>query len=498
MPQLNTGVRAVLDHFWQLSAIPRCSGNEAAAAAHVLAWAKAHGFLAGQDAVGNVLVRVPARAGLEAAAPVVLQAHLDMVCVKTETSGHDFTRDPIIPRIVDEWLAADGTTLGADNGIGVALALAAAVEPDLPCGELELLFTVDEERGLSGALALTPGFVRGRILLNLDSEDEGTFTIGCAGGRDAHLSLPLARMPEQGAGTLVQAELAGLAGGHSGADIHRQRGNALKLLAAILAAWAAEEPDAFSLVDFAGGSVRNAIPARATALLLCGDSGACAARLATGLDRLRCFLPAEERAGARITCTQPAAAGNPPLTAAARDRLLTLLGVLPHGVCRTSTECEGVVETSSNLAIVETAAAAARLEVSLRSLLPEGLELIAEQHLRLAALTGASCTLTAGYPGWKPDFAAPLVATARSVYRDCFGTEAAVNVIHAGLECGVIGERIPGMRMLSFGPTIRGEHSPAEKLHLPSLDRTWNFLTAFLTRLAAHPGKNAEADDFFA
>lgn len=495
---MNRGVRAVLDHFWQLSAIPRCSGNEAAACAHVLAWARARGFLAGKDAAGNVLVRVPARPGCETAEPVVLQAHLDMVCMKNETSGHDFTRDPVIPRVVDEWLTADGTTLGADNGIGVALALAAAGEPDLPCGELELLFTVDEERGLSGALALTPGFVRGRILLNLDSEDEGVFTIGCAGGQDAHISLPLARMPQQGPGTLLQAELTGLAGGHSGADIHRQRGNANKLLAAILAGWAAEDPDAFSLVDLHGGTVRNAIPARATALLVCRDSGAGVTRLTAGLDCLRCFLPAEERSSARIVCTTPATAANTPLTTAARNSLLTLLGVLPHGVFRMSTESEGVVETSSNLAIVATAAAAAWLEVSLRSLLPEGLALIAEQHRRLAGLAGASCTLTAGYPGWKPDYDAPLVASACAVYRDCFGTEAAVNVIHAGLECGVIGERIPGMQMLSLGPTIRGEHTPAEKLHLPSLDRTWSFLTAFLTRLAAQTGKKAEADDFFA
>jgi dipeptidase D len=471
--------RSVWGHFASLAAIPRPSGHEEKAAAFVIGVAERAGAKVGRDARGNVVARVPATAGRERAATVVLQTHLDMVCEKNRGVAHDFDTDPIRPQVDGEWVRATGTTLGADNGIGVAAALAAATDPAVVHGPLELLFTLDEETGLTGAAKLDPAILSGRILLNLDSEEDGVIFVGCAGGEDTIIDLPVAWSAPAGDG--FRLEVSGLKGGHSGLNIVENRGNALKLLTRILDA-AAEEGVAFEVASMTGGSKHNAIPREAEAVLA-GDREALARVAEKSLGRFRTELAGIDE-GLAVAVT-PAERPERVLERADRDRLLRLLMALPHGVLGMSRDIPGLVETSSNLAVVAMRGSSIRIATSSRSSVASALTGVLDGIRASVRLAGATFERKDGYPGWKPNLDSKALAVVRSVYAKRWGKEPHVTAIHAGLECGLLGERVPGLDMVSFGPQIEGAHSPDERVSVPSVARFWDALGEVLDRLSA-------------
>lgn len=476
-----TSRETVLAKFTEISCIPRCSKQEQQISCYLRDWAAGLGFATRTDRVGNILITVPATPDREQAPTVVLQSHLDMVCEKTAASHHDFSRDPLRLYIDRDWLRAEGTTLGADNGIGIALALALAEDRELSHPKLELLFTVDEETGLTGALHLEPGFFSGRLLLNLDSEDEGVLTIGCAGGRDSELLLDLDYDEWPQGDQLYALTVAGLRGGHSGVDIHAGLANANVLLARTLAEL--RRHGNIHLAGLDGGSAHNVIPREATARLAIPATAApdLISRVGELALTLRRSYPNEPDLTIDLVRQEGVGAGvfSPSLAGIVVDLLL----VGPDGVMAMSKEAPGVVETSINLATIMEKAGQLSILFSQRSDNPAGLAWMTAKLEGLARLTGAGIITSGGYPGWPPDHDSALLAGARKVYRQMFGQEPTIEIIHAGLECGIIGAKNPGMDMLSLGPTIKNPHSPEEKLYLPSLDRFCPFIRELLTTL---------------
>jgi len=469
-------------HFSALLEIPHCSGNERALGDYVISVAKEHGLAWSRDRVGNVVVSKKASSGHEKAAGVILQGHLDMVCEKNSDVVHDFSRDPIIPEIRNGWVGAKGTTLGSDNGIGVAAALAVMGDPSLAHGPLEFLFTVDEETGLTGANRLGKGFLKGTRLLNLDSEEEGAFTIGCSGGGDSELVLPLQRK-RRGLGELHRLRIFGFRGGHSGLDINQGRGNAIRLLARLL--YQAQEKFKFELVQIDGGNKRNAIPREALADFYAD------ARVAK---KMRAFLKEAYakiqneykvvETEAQFALEKRVETKDKPLTGASQMTLIRLLLALPHGVISMHPEIAGLVETSTNLAIVHCQRNRASIICSSRSSVASALSAVRQAIKGIAELAGARILQTGGYPGWEPDLQSVLLKRLSEVYKEVFGKDPEVKAVHAGLECGIIGEKYPGMDMISFGPTIEHPHSPEERIHIGSVEKFWNFLTTSLRELA--------------
>jgi dipeptidase D len=470
-------------HFDKIRSIPHCSGHEEKLGEYLIAYAKAKELEVAKDASGNVLIRVPASPGHEGAATVVLQGHMDMVCEKNSDVSHDFSKDPIQLEFQGEWLKAKGTTLGADNGIGIAAALATIEAKDIPHGPLELLFTVDEEVGLTGAGKLKPEFVKGRMLLNLDSEELGAVYIGCAGGGDTTLKLPLSFVDTPAGTKGYVLRVTGLRGGHSGIDIHEQRGNAIKVLARCLRKASHTQP--VHLVSMRGGNKRNAIPREAEAELmvletaiddLSGIIGEEAARIAEELGgretNLSIKIASGERSSGRI------------MAADSQSALLNLLVALPHGVFSMSYDIPELVETSNNLATIATGGDEAVIGLSTRSSIASALHSLRDTIRTVAELAGAAVEENEPYPGWKPNLDSKLLAVVKSVHAREFGTEPAFKAIHAGLECGIIGEKYPGMDMVSFGPWIEHPHSPEERVHIPSVETFWKLLKAVLAELA--------------
>jgi len=476
--------RSVWGHFASLAAIPRPSGHEERAVAFVAAVGESIGVKPIRDARGNVVLRVPASAGREKAPPLILQTHLDMVCEKNRDVTHDFDRDPIRTRITGDWVSATGTTLGADNGIGVAAALAAATDPAVKHGPLELLFTLDEETGLTGAKELDPKILSARMLLNLDSEEDGVIFVGCAGGEDTLIDLKPTYRASTFPGGARKLEITGLRGGHSGLNIVENRGNALKLVARVLSAMAAEGVP-FDLAAIAGGSKHNAIPREAEATVVCDKAAtpkmeAVTAKALAGF-RVELAKIDDDLKLAWTPCPDPPRV----LSTDDRDRFLALLMALPHGVLGMSPDIPGLVETSSNLAVVKDNDGPIRIVTSSRSSVAPSLAYVLAQVRAAAALAGASVTLKDGYPGWKPNMESKALAVVREVYRSHWKKEPHVTAIHAGLECGLLGEKVPGLDMVSFGPQIEGAHSPDERVNVPSVSRFWEALTAVLDRLSA-------------
>jgi dipeptidase D len=471
-----TPTQTVLKIFEQLSAIPRRSGNEAAISRWLQERARAHGFAAPTDAAGNLVIRVPGTAGYESAPTVVLQGHMDMVCEKTPDSTHDFTRDPIRFIVEGDWLYADRTTLGADNGIALALALALAEDPLVAHPPLELLFTVNEEVGLSGAEALRPGFFSGKILLNLDSEDEGTFIVGCAGGQGAEIRLPLVLgSPSQDAA--LKLRVSGLQGGHSGIDIHKHRASANKLLGRALDHIRSEAP--IGLMSLNGGTARNAIARDAEAAFTCdADRVPVIEGVIRKLERILRAEYATTDSGISLALA-PVAPGR----AATRSdtvKAIHLLTALPHGVAEMSATVEGFVETSNNLARIEIVDDALHIVTSQRSTVMSRMEELTARIVATGLLAGAESTTTPAYPGWEPDSGSPLLQRSVETYQTLFGVAPKVQMIHAGLECGLIGAIYGGLDMISLGATIRNPHSPNERLNIPSVGKVWDYLVAFL------------------
>ena len=467
-------------HFDEILTIPRGSGEEAKMRAFVLGVAERLGLEHRVDATGNVVVKKPGSAGKETAPATILQAHLDMVNEKNSDVDFDFATDAIRPVRKGEYLTADGTTLGSDNGIGVAAMLALMEASDVVHGPLEFLFTIDEETGLTGAMGLDPTLLSAKQLINLDSEEEGTLTVGCAGGADTDLTLTLDTIPAPANATAHTVKLFGLNGGHSGVDIHLQRGNAVQLLARML--HAAGQPGFIAAIE--GGNKHNAIPreARATVVIPDGAAGDFFARLAALFENVKAEFAVPEP-GIAMSVDE-VAVPDTVWSADASARILQLLVALPHGVMVMSNDIPGLVETSTNLAAVKSDGGTLKVLMSSRSSVASGLDWIRSRIAAVAALAGAAVNQHDGYPGWKPDLDSKLLAVVRSVHERVLGSEPLVAAMHAGLECGLIGEMIPGMDMISIGPQIEFPHSPNERVKVDTVGRFYDLLTETLKQLA--------------
>jgi dipeptidase D len=467
----------VWKYFAEISRIPRGSKNEAAIAAYLVGTAQRLGLGSGQDAAGNVVVRKPASAGRERTPGVCLQGHMDMVCEKNKDKVHDFLQDPIELVRKDDRLYANGTTLGADNGIAVATCLAIMEDRTVEHGPLEFLFTVDEETGLTGAHGLQPGFLESRILLNLDSEDEGELYVGCSGGRDnsATWTADFDDAPAGGTGLLVTVK--GLKGGHSGLEIHTGRGNALKIMTRTLLGLA-RLGGRVAKVD--GGNKRNAIPREAEAIVWLPKAKASeAVDVVTSMNAAVKAELSSVEPDLVIVC-QPQKNVRKVLKKGLQKKvLLTLMG-LPHGVLKMSADISGLVETSTNLAIIETGKKEIKIQTSQRSSVATEIEEASQTVRAVFELGGAETAGSDGYPGWKPNLESPILKLARSTYQSLYGKEPEVKAVHAGLECGIIGEKYPGMDMVSFGPTMREVHSPNEHLYVQTVPKFYRFLLEIL------------------
>lgn len=429
-----------------------------------------------------MVVRVPPTQGFELLPTVVVQGHVDMVCEKAPSSEHDFSRDPIVSRVEGDWLVTDGTTLGADNGIAVAYALALAENGQLRHPPLELLFTVDEERGLNGVKAMQHGLISGKKLINIDSTEEGVFTIGCAGGVETVLSMALHQdpLPDNWTGAIIT--VGGLHGGHSGIDIHRERANANKLLVRTLAA--VTQHSAVRLRSWQGGGRHNAI-ARDAAVVLALPREVLPLTeqiVAHCADTFRREYEGIE-SEVQLSISRYAEKMSTALNDSGSRRFLGLLTALPHGVARWSRDLGGSVLVSSNLASVRLEGEQLTIVSSQRSSIESRLQEITAVVHAVARLAGAEVVNNNSYPPWEPDLEAELLKKAVAVYRRLFGKDPLVRVIHAGLECAIIGRQYPGIQLISIGPNIENAHSPNERLYIPSVGRVWNLLTALLAEL---------------
>jgi len=466
-------------YFAEIARIPRCSGNEAAISKYIVATAKKLGLAARADAVGNVVVRKPAAAGWEGVRSIALQGHLDMVGEKNKDKVHDFAKDPIELVRKDNVMMANGTTLGADNGVAVATSLAIMEDRSLVHGPLEFLFTVDEETGLTGAKSLAPDSLESRILLNLDSEEEGELYVGCAGGRDTSASwmADFSLAPAQAIAAVLK--VSGLRGGHSGLEIDKGRGNAIKIVNRVLLAL---DPLGIRLAAIEGGNKRNAIPREVEArLYVPGKAWQQAADLVAQYDQIIKAEYAMIEPGLEIQITPlKGTRKGKVLKSAIQKKLCKTLSALPHGVIRMSPDIPGLVQTSTNLAIITTGTRSIKVATSQRSSAASEIEEICRTVADVFELGGAEVHASDGYPGWKPNLDSEILSIAKQTYKSLHGQEPAVKAVHAGLECGIIGERFPGMDMVSFGPTLSGVHSPEEKLYIDTVEKFWNYLLAIL------------------
>ena len=473
---------AVWRQFAALNAIPRPSGAEDAARAYVQELANERGARWNVDARGNLVVQLPASGDDSGAPTVVLQSHLDMVCQQRPGVGHNFETDPIVPRREGDKIYATGTTLGADNGLGAAMMMAILADEGTPHPPLELLFTVEEETGLFGAAELDPELVRGRVMINLDSEDPDEITIGCAGGAGTSLILPLQREMLENASN-IQITVGGLAGGHSGMEIGKPLANAIKVLVEVVNAGRIGAPES-RLISIEGGTAHNAIPRDAVALVSVPDAQKAefesAWRARAG--ELKAQWSADEP-NLQIT-VEPCDSIALPMNAAGTATVLELLRSLPHGVEKMSERYAGKVQTSSNLAVLVTREDELEVHVSNRSFLASDIANLQASEANLGEAAGAQIIVREGYPGWEPRDHSPIREKTVAVYRRVMGREPIVEVVHAGLECGLLSEKFPELDAVSFGPLIKGAHTPEEWASIESTREMWQVLTGLLSDLA--------------
>ncbi|MDZ7725770.1 MAG: aminoacyl-histidine dipeptidase [candidate division KSB1 bacterium] len=468
--------------FDDLRQIPRPSGQEEKVADYLVKFAKDHNLDYKKDDVGNVLITHPGSKGYESSPTVVLQAHTDMVCEKNSDVDFDFDKDPIKVKIEDNWVTADGTTLGADNGIGVAAALAILEDDSLTHGPLEALFTVDEERGLIGAVSVPTDWLKGRKLINLDSEDIGLFSIGCAGGADSHVTLPVKRRAPKGSQAL-KVHVSGLRGGHSGIDIHEGRGNAVKILNRLL--YQLNKDIDLELASLNGGDKHNAIPREAVAHIVVADQDADSAteKLNAAIEEIKTeFHPVEEHINLTV---EPVNTGLQVLDPESQDVLMALIFAYPHGVLAMSRTIDGLVETSNNVASVKTSDQEVKLHLSARSSNDAALQATLDKFVAITKLANAEIEQPEGYPGWMPDVDSEILKIAMDTYKQVTGENAQYEAIHAGLECGLIGEKFDGMDMISVGPTLKHPHSPDERVDIETVDVFYKHVLRMLEVLAS-------------
>lgn len=470
------------NYFEDICQVPRPSKKEQKIIRFLLDFAKAHQLEARQDEIGNVLIRKPGTSGREKDQVIILQSHVDMVCEKNSETVHNFETDAIKPYIDDGWVRAEGTTLGSDDGIGIAAAMAVLTSTDVSHGPIECLFTVDEETGLSGAFALKSGFLTGKTLLNLDSEDEGELFIGCAGGIDTLGTLSFSSEEVPAGSFAVKFEVKGLQGGHSGDDIHKNRGNAIKILNRFLLD--ADRKFDMHLVEFKGGNLRNAIAREAFAIVIVPQSQK--EDLIVEWNVFTSEMEFEyERSEPKLTLQHqsvelPESVVDPD----AKTRLLKLISACPHGVLEMSTRMPGMVETSTNLASVKfTGDQKIVVTTSQRSEIESRKYMASEMVESAMFLADAEIECSEGYPGWTPNPDSEVAKTVAESYLNLFGNEPIVRSIHAGLECGLFLEKYPELDMVSFGPTIRGAHSPDERISIETVDKFWKLLVDVLAKI---------------
>lgn len=478
---------AIWREFARIAAIPRCSEKEERIRAYIESFAEDRGFEYESDSVGNIVVRKPAHERMREAPPIVLQGHLDMVCEKNQGVGHDFTSDPI--RLVrdGEWLRAKNTTLGADNGIAVAMILALLDDRSAVHGPLEALFTVNEEGGLVGATKLDGSLVRGRRLINLDSEEEGIFIIGCAGGQNTEGSVPVQREPAGSgvaSGIAVRLSVTGLRGGHSGSDIHEGRGNAIVLAVRFL--WHAAREMRLLLTSLDGGGLHNAIPRECFAGFVVGvDDYEGLETMARDYEHAVAEELGDLEPGLSIRVERSSALPENHVDGESTSRLLDTLYALPHGVVAMSRRIPGLVDTSTNLAAVHLEAHEARILTSQRSTFASARDDVADRIRAVVEHGGGRVAFSGVYPSWPPEKDSSLIRLCRDTYARRTGGSPVVTAIHAGLECGVLGEKLEGAQMISFGPAIEGAHTPEERVDIASTGRVWELLLEVLAGLSS-------------
>jgi dipeptidase D len=469
-------------YFEKICQVPRPSKKEEKIIRFLLDFAQNHHLVARQDEVGNLMIYKPGTPGRENDPVVVLQSHVDMVCEKNNETVHDFDTDAIKPFISDGWVMAEGTTLGSDDGIGMAAQMAVLSATDLSHGPLECLFTIDEETGLSGAFGLQQGFLSGNILLNLDSEDEGELFIGCAGGIDSVGTLSYSPEALPAGSFALKLEVKGLLGGHSGDDINKNRGNANKILNRFLIA--AAKLFKLRIADFNGGNLRNAIAREASAIVVVPHSQKEDLIIEWNVFSSEMEFEFESSEPKLKMHHQSVPSPEFVIDLATQSRLLKLIAACPHGVLEMSSRMMGMVETSSNLASVKFMDQHEIVIVtSQRSEIDSRRYMAAEMVESVMLLAGASVSHSDGYPGWTPNPDSPVAKIAADSYKKLFGTEPLVKSIHAGLECGLFLEKYPELDMVSFGPTIRGAHSPDERINIETVDKFWKLLVEVLENI---------------
>lgn len=469
----------VWKYFAEIAKIPHGSKNEAAISKYVYDTAKKLGLEAKQDKFGTVLVKKPASRGFESKKSICLQGHLDMVCEKNADKVHDFEKDPIEIVRKGNVLMANGTTLGADNGIAVATNLAIMEDKSLQHGPLEFLFTVDEETGLTGANNLQPGFVQSKTMINLDSEEEGAIYVGCSGGKDTigTWKVTFEKVPT----TMVAAEVSvkGLKGGHSGLEIDKGRGNAIKIMTRVLVALS-ELGARLSSIN--GGNKRNAIPRECVASVYLPKKNLDEAKkiVAQYNETIKAELATVDPDLVISMVDKPREKKAKVIKKTLQKKFLLTLTGLPHGVIKMSADIPGLVETSTNIGVINTTNKAIVVSTSQRSSVESEKLEINQTVASIFELGGAKVEKSAGYPGWKPNLDSNILKTAKQTYKQLYGKEPHIKAVHAGLECGIIGEKYPGMDMISIGPTLEGVHSPDEKIYIDTVEKFWNFLLAIL------------------
>lgn len=479
----NLSPQPLWNYFEDICQVPRPSKKEEKIRAFLLDFAAKNGLEALTDEIGNVLIRKPATPGKENVPTVILQSHMDMVCEKNSDKVFNFDTDAIVPVVDGEWVKADGTTLGSDDGIGIAAQMAVLTATDIAHGPIECLVTVDEETGLSGAFALQPGFLTGKVLINLDSEDDGELFIGCAGGIDTLGTLTVEKEKTPGKSFGMKIMVKGLMGGHSGDDIHKGRGNAVKILTRFL--WKAVRQFGVRIAEFDGGNLRNAIAREAWATVIVPNVQK--EQLVAEINMFSADVEFEyERTEPNLVVDQSSVAvPSKVLTQASQERLLNLLYGCPHGVLEMSTRMKDMVETSTNLASVKFVDdAQVLITTSQRSEIESRKYFASEMVRSVFELAGAEVKNSDGYPGWTPNPGSPILKVAVDSYERLFNDKPIVRSIHAGLECGLFLQKYPGLDMVSIGPTIRGAHSPDERINIQTVERFWSHLVDMLETLS--------------
>ena len=468
-------------HFYELSQIPRPSKREEKAVEFVREYARRNNFKFDEDKVGNIVIHVPASKGKEKSPTIVLQGHVDMVCEMNKGTKHDFDKDPIKLINTGEWITADGTTLGADNGIGVAAGMAVALDKTTVHGPLELLCTIDEETGMTGVNELQPKFIKGKTLLNMDSEEDGAFYVGCSGGQDTAGIFNLEYTRTRKNYAAYELMVTGLKGGHSGLDIIQQRANSIKLLGQLLSQLNVN----FQIAKISGGSLRNAIPREAEAVILFDPKDLLKVKkviknfIASSLleykavdPKLTVTLKKVKDKISRVFKTE--------LT----DKIINVINSMPHGVISMSHDLEGLVETSTNLATIKMDSKQLTIGTSQRSSVDGAKVNIANTVKSIFNLAGAKVVEGDGYPGWQPNMESNLLKASKKAFKNLFKKEPEIKAIHAGLETGLLGAKYPGIDMISFGPTIQGAHSPDEQVNIKDVEKFYNLLKAILKELS--------------